>query len=105
MVTEHEYRYPSRDVTPDGPVTPTPRRSRSGLVLLIVAGVSTLGGWVLALPAVILAAMSLGDQRSPARSIRLVRWGWIAYASAMILFLVAAALLIGIAILAASGPN
>ena len=84
-------------------MNPGPRRSRSGLVLLIVAGISTLCGWVLALPAVIFAAMSMGDQSSPARSMRLVRWGWIAYAIAMTLFLIAAALLMTFATLAASG--
>ena len=87
------------------PATVEAHPIRSGLVLLIVAGVSTLCGWVLALPAVVLAAMSMGDRSSSARSERLVRWGWIAYAIAMSLFVVAAVILMGIATLGASGNN
>src|SRR4051812_6193822 len=87
------------------PVSPGPRRSNPGLVLLIVAAVTTLCGWVLALPAVILAALSMGNQSSPSRSQRLVRWGWIAYAIAITVLLVAAAFLFAIATYAAGGKN
>src|SRR3954454_2400793 len=86
-------------------VSPGLRRSNSGLVLLIIAAVTTLCGWVLALPAVILAALSMSNESSPSRSQRLVRCGWIAYGIAITVLLVGAAFLFAIATYAASGNN
>ena len=82
-----------------------PRRtSNSGLVLVIVAGLSTLVGFVLAAPAVVLGILSMVHQtESPARAARFARWGWVAYAIVMTLMLIAGALLIGVAMYAASG--
>jgi len=91
---------------PPGAGSPLPHRTgNSGLVLLIVAGLSTLVGFLLAAPAVILAILAMVNQdQDPSRAARLARWGWTAYGVAMTLMLTAAALLFWIAGLAA-GAN
>ena len=85
--------------------SPPPRRtSNSGLALVIVAGLSTVVGFVLAAPAAVLGILSMVyEHESPSRAARFARWGWIAYAIVMTLMAIAAALLIGVAIYAASG--
>lgn len=90
---------------PPGAGGPLPHRTGGpGLVLLIVAGLSTLVGLLLAAPAVILAILAMVNQdQAPSRAARLARWGWVVYAVAMTLMLTAAVFLFWIAGYAASG--
>ena len=95
--------YPVDQRAQVGPPLPN-RPSNSGLVLLIVAGLSTAIGLLIAAPAVILAILAMANQQdAPSRAARLARWGWIVYAIAMALMVAAAAILIGFAVYAASG--
>ena len=58
-------------------------------MLLIISGLSTLGGCIFAIPAVILGIMALVKQdESPSESAKFTRWGWIAYAVAVALVVV-----------------
>lgn len=86
--------------------TPGNQRTSPAVVLLIVAGVSTLVGLFFAIPAVILAILGVVNQReSPARSAKLTRWGWIAYVIGAGLMLLAGVALVVVASYAASGNN
>lgn len=82
-----------------------PRQTNtSAIVLLIVSGLSTLFGCLLAIPAVILAIMGLVKQDdSPTESARFTRWGWIAYAIAVGLVIVGG--IIAIAIFASTSSS
>jgi hypothetical protein len=76
------------------------------VILLIVAGISSVVGCVLAIPAAILGILAVVNQaESPAHSAKLTRWGWIAYATGATLWVLAALALMGIAGFAASGNN
>lgn len=82
------------------------QRKSSAVTLLIVAGISSLVGIFLAIPAAILGILAVVHQGdSPSRSAKFTRWGWIAYATGMTLTVLAGALLIGVATYAASGNN
>ena len=79
---------------------------KSGLVLLIVAGLSTIVGFVLTAPALILGILSVVNRdKDPSHAARLARWGWVVYAITMTLMLAAAGFLFWIAGYAASGNN
>lgn len=85
---------------------PATQGNNSALVLLVVAGVSTLVGCFLAIPAAVLGILGVVHQReSPSRSARFTRWGWIAYTTGVALMAAAAAALMLIAGYAASGNN
>lgn len=63
----------------------------SGLALTIVSGVSlALGACLTAIPALILGIMALAKQgTSPADADKYARWGWIAYAIGVVLYILA----------------
>jgi hypothetical protein len=83
------------------PYAPARKTNGSAIALLIVSGVSTLFGCILAIPAVILAILALVKQDdSPSDSARLSRWGWIAYGIAVALVVVGG--IITIAVLAST---
>lgn len=85
---------------------PAAQGNNSALALLVVAGVSTLVGCFLAIPAAVLGILGVVHQReSPSRSARFTRWGWIAYTIGVALMAAAAAALMLIAGYAASGNN
>ena len=87
-------------------LSPSTQRRGSAVPLLIVAGISSLVGIFLAIPAAILGIIAVAHRGdSPSRSAKFTRWGWIAYAIGMTLTGVAAAILIGFATYAASGNN
>lgn len=86
--------------------SPSGQRRDSAVVLLVVAVLSTVLGCVVALPAVILGILAVVNRaESPARSAKFTRWGWIAYAAAAALWVLAAVALMVIAGVAASGNN
>lgn len=104
----HEPVAPPRDPPPHGGsvFTPGTQRSSPAVVLLIVAGVSTLVGLFFAVPAGILAILGVVNQReSPARSAKFTRWGWIVYVVGGALMLLAGVALMVVAGYAASGNN
>ena len=58
-------------------------------MLLIVSGLSTLAFCITAIPALVLAIVSLVKQDdSPADSAKYARWGWIAYAIGVALYII-----------------
>jgi hypothetical protein len=68
-----------------------PRKTNtSAIVLLIVSGLSTLFAFcITAIPALVLAIVSLVKQDdSPADSAKYARWGWIAYAIGVALYII-----------------
>ena len=76
------------------------------MTLLIVAGISSVVGCFLAIPAAVLGILAVVNQaESPSRSAKFTRWGWIAYATGAMLWVLAAVALMGIAGYAASGNN
>jgi hypothetical protein len=85
---------------------PPRRAGKSGLVLLIVSGIATIVGFILAVPALVLAILSVVNRdKDPSHAARLARWGWVVYAIVMTVMLAAAGLLFWIAGYAASGNN
>ena len=85
---------------------PTSQGNNAALVLLIVAGVSTLVGCFPAVPAAVLGILGVIHQReSPSRAAKFTRWGWITYAIGVALMAAAAAALMLVAVYAASGNN
>jgi hypothetical protein len=81
-------------------------RISSAVALLVVASVSTLVGWFLAVPAVILGVLAVASQGTPSsRSATLARWGWIAYVAAVAVTLLYGVALIAVAFYAASGNS
>lgn len=84
-----------------------PRGQRSpALVLLIVAGISTLVGLVTSVPALVLAVLALLSQhKAPSRAAVLTRWGWIAYAAGALLLVLFGVVLVVVAGYAASGND
>ena len=100
--------YPQgREVATDGDPDrkPAAPRNRSAATLLVVAGISSVVGCFLTIPAVILGILALAHQGEPQRSAKFTRWGWIAYAIGATVTALAAAALIVIAGYAASGNN
>jgi hypothetical protein len=88
-----------------GPGTP-PADNSKAVVQLAVAGVFSVLGCFLAIPAAILGILAVTSHReSPARSARFTRWGWIAFAAGVGLTVLAGVGLVVIASLAASGNN
>lgn len=86
--------------------SPTTQRKSSAVTLLVVAGVSSVVGIFLAIPAVILGILAVVHQgESPTRSAKFTRWGWMAYATGMTLTVLAGAALIAVAVYAASGND
>jgi hypothetical protein len=76
------------------------------VILLVVAGASSIVGCFLAIPAAILGILAVVNQaESPSRSAKLTRWGWIAYATGAALWVLAAVALMVIAGVAATGNN
>src|SRR4051812_21012876 len=62
-------------------LTATTQRKNSAVTLLIVAGISSVVGIFLAIPAAILGILAVVHQDdAPSRSARFTRWGWVAYA-------------------------
>lgn len=103
----HGNASPSTVPAPGEPVlAPDIQRKNSAMPLLVVACVSSGVGILLAIPAAVLGIFAVAHQaKSPSRSARFTRWGWVAYAIGMTLTVLAGAILVGFAILAASGNN
>ena len=81
-------------------------QSRAPLTLVVVAGISTLIGLFLSIPAVILGVLAMASQaKAPARAASLTRWGWIAYAAGAVLMVSAGVALVVVAGYAASGSH
>jgi len=89
----------------DPPRNPASPRNRSAVTLLVVAGISSVVGCFLAIPAVVLGILAVVLQGEPLRSAKFTRWGWIAYAIGATLTVLACAVLIAFAVIAASGNN
>ena len=84
-----------------------PRGQRSpALVLLIVAGISTLVGLVTSVPALVLAVLALLSlKKAPSRAAALARWVWIAYAASALLLVLYGVVLVVVAGYAASAND
>lgn len=100
---------PQGDALPaqGGPAfSPATQRKSSAVTLLIVAGLSSVFGCFLAIPAAILGILAVVNQgESPSRSAKFTRRGWIAYATGATLWALAAVALMVIAGVAATGNN
>jgi hypothetical protein len=78
----------------------------AAVVQLVVAGVLTLLGCFLTLPAAILGIVAVVQHKhSPARSAKLTRWGWIAFGVGVGLTVLAAIGLMVVAGIAATGND
>jgi hypothetical protein len=69
----------------------------SAVVLLIVSGLSVFASCLPAIAAVVFAIMALVKQDdSPSESAKFARWGWIAYAAGVVLYVIGAIALIAL---------
>ena len=96
------------ELTHHGRSTPAPAGpdNSSAVVQLAVAGVFTLLGCVMALPAAVLGIVAVVQHKnSPARSATLTRWGWIAFGVGVGLTALAAIGLMVVAGIAATGND
>lgn len=111
-------QYPAYGPNPyaQGPYAPPPyagnpygavrQANTSAIVLVIVAGLSTLLSCLPAIPAVVFGIIALVKQDDePPESRKFARWGWIAYAIGVAVYIVAVVGLIVLGILASRTPG
>ncbi|HET6693764.1 MAG TPA: hypothetical protein VFG97_05635, partial [Pedococcus sp.] len=87
--------YPPQPYAAPGTYGPPPRTNGSALVLTIISGLTTVACCLFTAPALILGIVALTRQSTdPAGSARMARYGWIAFAVAIGLTLVAGGILL-----------